>query len=374
MATLLKPINEAETARFLLPREAYFSGDWYRREMETLFAANWYFAGFTRDVPESGDYSCVQVGAYPMFFLRDQNGDLRAFHNLCRHRGTAFLSGKGNVRHGMTCFYHFWTYNLDGGLRGFPQREQFPGADRDRLGLRPGAVETFRGMVFVHVDPDAQGSLIEWMSDFPANFGPFDPEKYVESPREPLKVAANWKLFIENHIDGYHLFHLHKDSIHGLDHDNQEHSLYADHWTVHEPLFGPTLLPEYEKNMPVKVMFPDEPRWQASNVHMLFPNLGIATGAKWFVTVQSIPTGPTTSIVDSRMHYLPYEDGEEEQELTYYDKGSSEGTNLMAEDQLAAERLQVAMQSPLFECGPLARNYERPVMAFHESILRTLKP
>jgi choline monooxygenase len=372
MASLAKPEENFGTSHYVLPREAYFSPDWYQRELEQVFGKNWYFAGMARDVPEIGDYSCVQVGAYPMFFLRDQDGDLRAFHNLCRHRGAAILSGRGNVRDGMTCFYHSWTYGLDGCLKSIPQAEQFPGVKLSELGLRPGAVETFRGLVFVHVDPVAQDSLLDWMDDFPDHFGPFDLESFEEvGPVRRFEVAANWKLFVENHIDGYHLAHLHKDSMLGINHDGQINSLYNNHWSIFEPLSVEGVLPEYEKKIPTKLLVPDNDKWHASSVHLLFPNAGIATGAKWFTTVQSIPTGPTTSVIEARTLLSPFAEGEKAPELEYY-PGSSEGTDLMGEDQLAIERLQIALGSPKFECGPLARDYERAVMAFQNSVLSFL--
>lgn len=367
-----KFVDEALTSSFLLPREAYLSPDWHAREMERVFGANWYFAGLERDIPNAGDYCCVQVGAYPMFFLRDANGDLGAFHNICRHRGAAILAGRGNVKNGMTCFYHSWTYGLNGALKSIPQQDQFPGIKLGELGLKRGSVASFRGLIFVHVEPERDCELLNWMSDFPDHFGPFDLNSYTEiGGIESISVNANWKLFIENHIDGYHLFHLHKESILGINHDGQTNALYKNHWSIFEPLARTGFLAEFEKQIPTKILIPDDERWHGSSVHMLFPNLGIATGAKWVSTIQSIPTSPVTSTIESRFFIKPYADNEIEQELAYF-PGSSKHTDLMAEDRLAIERLQVAMASPAFECGPLSRNYERSVMAFHESILSFL--
>jgi choline monooxygenase len=373
VATQSKFVDQDKISSFLLPREAYITPEWYARELEKVFGCNWYFAGLERDVPNVGDYSCVQVGAYPMFFLRDENGDLGAFHNMCRHRGAAILADRGNVQNGMTCFYHSWTYGLDGALKSVPQQHQFPGIKSSELGLRRGSVATFRGLVFVHTDPAEDDNLLDWMGDFPDHFGPYDLESYTEiGTPTSTDVAGNWKLFVENHIDGYHLFHLHKDSILGLDHDRQVSALYNNHWSIFEPLTVAGTLAEFEKRFPTKVLIPDDPKWLGSSVHLLFPNLGIATGAKWVSTVQSIPTGPTTSRIESRFFLKPYADGETEEELAYY-PGSSEHTDLMAEDRLAVERLQVSVGSPLFECGPLATDYERSVTVFHESILSFLK-
>jgi choline monooxygenase len=222
------------------------------------------------------------------------------------------------------------------------------------------------------VDPTAQGTLLDWMGDFPEHFGPFDLENFEEAgPTRRLEVTANWKLFVENHIDGYHLAHLHKDSMLGINHDGQVNSLYNNHWSIFEPLAIEGVLPEYEKNIPTKLLVAGDAKWHASSVHLLFPNAGIATGAKWFTTVQSIPTGPTTSVIEIRTLLNPYADDEPHLDLAYY-PGSSADTDLMAEDQLAIERLQIALGSPLFECGPLAQDYERAVFTFQRSVLSFL--
>jgi choline monooxygenase len=354
----------------MLPRQAYFDPDWHRWEMETLFARQWHFAGMTNDVPTSGDFTCVDVGASPMVVVRQNDGSLRAFHNLCRHRGAVILEGRGNVRAGIRCFYHSWIYDLDGALRGIPQRDQFGAVATTDLGLKGGAIEVFAGMMFVHTDPGAQGTLLKWLDAFPEHFGPFEPETMTEIMDDSMPVAANWKLFIENHIDGYHLAHLHRRSIHGIDHDQQRHSLYGNHWTIHEPLTRANELPEFEQRIPGLVLFPDDAHWMASNVHLLFPNLGVATGSKWFLTLQALPTGPATSVIRTRMRVRFPTDDQVLPDLAYNTSGNSADTDLMAEDRMAAERLQKAMSSPQFRIGPLAREYECAVLAFHQSILQ----
>ena len=108
-------------AQQILPREAYTDADWFARERKAIFAREFHFVGFASDLKAPGDFVTVTICGYPMIILRDQDEALRAFHNLCRHRGTELLEGTGNCGKTIVCPYHRWTYMLDGRLRGLPR-------------------------------------------------------------------------------------------------------------------------------------------------------------------------------------------------------------------------------------------------------------
>jgi len=107
-------------AQQILPRAAYISDEWFARERATLFYRGFHFAGFASELKNPGDFITKTICGYPMILLKDQDGTLRAFHNLCRHRGTELLEGTGNCGKTIVCPYHRWTYMLDGRLRGLP--------------------------------------------------------------------------------------------------------------------------------------------------------------------------------------------------------------------------------------------------------------
>ncbi|NES72016.1 MAG: Rieske (2Fe-2S) protein, partial [Okeania sp. SIO2D1] len=116
--TITKPI---------LPIEAYTSQHWFDREQETIFSQTWQFAGFVEDLSESGDYLTVQAGVNNILVLLDDKKQMRAFHNICRHRGTQLLRTSGKRKKFIACPYHDWTYNLDGNLVAVPEcKTQFP--------------------------------------------------------------------------------------------------------------------------------------------------------------------------------------------------------------------------------------------------------
>jgi phenylpropionate dioxygenase-like ring-hydroxylating dioxygenase large terminal subunit len=203
-----------------LDRQAYFSQEWFDEEQARVFSNNWSFAGVLSDVPHNGDYICVNVGRNPLFVIRDLEGTLRAFHNVCRHRGTLMLRGKGNVSKNIQCGYHCWSYEMTGKLHSVPQQpKQFRTLDKSALSLHPAAIQVFKGMIFVHPNPDEAQDFEQWLGQFEQHLGPYDLSQLKELYTVRHSMKANWKLFIENHIESYHLWYAHKNSILGLDHE-----------------------------------------------------------------------------------------------------------------------------------------------------------
>ena len=152
----------------------------------------------------------------------DDDGTRRAFHNMCRHRGMVMLGGSGTCR-AIRCDYHAWRYGLDGSLRVVPQRaDQFPDMDPDDLGLLPAAVAEWEGLVFACPDPDV-APLDEWMAGFPDAIGSIRPGLVPQVAMADIPAACNWKLFVENHIDVYHLWYLHALSLADFEHRRFEH-------------------------------------------------------------------------------------------------------------------------------------------------------
>lgn len=380
-----------EPARWLLPAEAYTSEDWFRREQEHLFRACWYFAGMEDDVADVGDFTCVTVGTDPLVVVRDEHGRLQAFHNLCRHRGVQLLEGRGNLRHGISCFYHRWRYSLDGELTTVPQPDQFPGLCKEELGLRPAAVESCNGMLFVHVDPEPPSELGEWLGETPAGMAPFNPLELEEIPVVRHDLRANWKLFLENHVDGYHLWHLHAKSIRGLDHARQNWRPVGRHWTFYEP---PSVVGAYpDADLTGLALLPSHgPGGYGSSVQLLFPNLGIAGGATFWATIHAIPVSAERTIVEIRTRIAPMSATKKARALADLTarrvqrslartpmapalraarllRSDEERADFVAEDLRAAESAQRGVRSSAFAVGPMAKDYENAITFFQQNIL-----
>lgn len=371
--------------RQLLSAEAYTSGEWFAREREALFGRVWTFAGMTGDIEAPGDYLCLEAGRYAIVVLRDGEGRLRAFHNLCRHRGSRLLEGSGNAGSVIRCFYHNWTYDLAGALRGVPQeKEQFPGLDKSCLGLRPAALATWRNLVFVHPDADA-GPFDDWLAGFSAKLGPHDPEALVEVARVRYRVRANWKIIIENFIDGYHFFYLHPVSLGDGDFTRQRWWPAGRHWMFRRPL-KPGI--SHDK-LTLPVVAGVDAAYGAG-AYILFPNLALFETATSWLTFHVEPVAPDHSIVEIRTRAMPealdrlagapVADGvvpdyvisaegayvyERLPDETVHPIGSD---NVMAEDIFACEAVQQGMSSPAFEVGPMSK-YESALTFFQQQVL-----
>ena len=193
---------------FTLPAAYYWSDEIYRREIEAIFSKSWRFVGHLTEIAEPGDYLTQDICGQSIFVVRGRDGELRGFHNVCRHRAHQLVAGrKGNVRAVITCPYHAWAYGLDGSLKAARNSEGVAGFDKGDFGLSPVAVETFCGFVFANLDIDATplNERAPGFEDMLRRHVP-DLDRMVWTDQADFDIAANWKVVAENSLDGYHVF------------------------------------------------------------------------------------------------------------------------------------------------------------------------
>jgi phenylpropionate dioxygenase-like ring-hydroxylating dioxygenase large terminal subunit len=382
-----RPVPEKpEIAEQLLPPFAYRDAGWFEREHRELFARAWTFACTTLDVPNPGDYMTVTIGRFPMVVVRDGKGELHAYHNICRHRGTQLLEGKGNQRHGIVCRYHAWTYNLDGSLRGLPKHaELFPDFDIRGVGLHRGGIGVLGDLVFVNPDPEPE-PFADWLAGIDTSH--MWPHRIAGlSEKRPIRydIACNWKFFCENAMDGYHLSYLHDKTLMGPDAMNQDWDAVGRHWVFIS--FGESANRQDTQYAPI-------PGVDASGRHpvvwQFFPNSGVLATSIFFSAYTIVPVAPERCYLDLRTWMMP----KETQDATKRSRpsGSSghgtimkDGTRLISiptlsghpmdsldfqiEDMWICERQQQALQSPRFKVGPLARRVETSLTFFQRNVL-----
>jgi len=209
-----EPAGPAALARGLPPR-AYASEAFFARENATLFADAWVFVGFAHELAEAGDVVPVTAAGQPLLLVRGRDGEIRAFHNVCRHRCATLVERPGNVGRVITCPYHAWAYGLDGGLRTTPHfagpgRHDHPGLDRAALGLKPVRAGVWQDWIFVN----PSGTAVDF-EDFVApirrrlagaNLARLTPVATLDLG----EVRTNWKFLMENFIEPYHVQFVHK--------------------------------------------------------------------------------------------------------------------------------------------------------------------
>jgi choline monooxygenase len=203
-------------------------------EQELIFERTWQLAGHVSALPQTGSYLTANAGTQPVLVVRDEHGELRAYRNVCRHRGSRLLSGSGQCKAAIRCRYHGWTYRLDGSLIGVPEGLAFGDKlDKSQLGLMPARVEVMCGLVFVNLDPGAI-PLADLVGDLPQRLGRYridTLEPFAESggSRQP----ANWKAVADNYLEGYHIPIAHPGLMRMLDYKRYDVEV-AEHYVWFE--------------------------------------------------------------------------------------------------------------------------------------------
>jgi phenylpropionate dioxygenase-like ring-hydroxylating dioxygenase large terminal subunit len=186
-----------------LPFSWYSDDEVLRRERSTIFARVWQYGGRAEQVAAPGSFLATDAGGIPIVVTRDQGGVLRAFLNVCRHRGAVLLEGCGE-RNTIQCHYHAWTYELDGSLRTAPRSEREAAFDKAEWSLLPASVDTWGPFLFVNPDPDAP-PLAEHLGQLPEIMSrDIDVDALVFHSRVEFGANANWKIVVENFLECYH--------------------------------------------------------------------------------------------------------------------------------------------------------------------------
>ena len=208
-ANVAQPFERASA----MPKSVYTSPEFAAVEQQHIFAREWLCAGRADALPNPGDYLTMDIAGEPIIILRDREGTLRGLSNVCRHRMSILLEGRGNTR-AITCPYHAWTYNLDGTLRGAPAMTLNEGFCKDQIALPKVRVENWLGWVMVTLNPDAPAPS-DALRDVENLVGYLDMGKYVEAFREEFHWNTNWKVLAENFMESYHLPVCHEGTIGG---------------------------------------------------------------------------------------------------------------------------------------------------------------
>jgi phenylpropionate dioxygenase-like ring-hydroxylating dioxygenase large terminal subunit len=196
-----------------MPKSVYTSPSFAALEQRHIFAQDWLCAGRSSALPNVGDYLTMSIAGEPVIVLRGQDGVLRAMSNVCRHRMSTLLEGRGNVR-SIVCPYHAWTYALDGRLRGAPAMTLNEGFCKDQIALPQIRCVDWQGWMMVTLNADAPLPA-DRLAGVDALVGDFQMENYVEAFREEFRWNTNWKVLAENFMESYHLPVCHAGTIGG---------------------------------------------------------------------------------------------------------------------------------------------------------------
>jgi Rieske 2Fe-2S family protein len=194
----------------MLPRAAYVDPAVFAWEQRHIFSS-WVCVGYSADLPERGSQRAVAVGNGGVLLTRDDDGEVRAFANTCRHRGHELLAcGETAKRHSIVCPYHSWSYKLDGSLRNAPSFRNVESFDPSEFGLATLRVVDWHGWLFV--DPSGtSGEFAEHVAGSEEVVGPYRPEELTIVARHSYELACNWKVIAENYQECYHCSTIHPE-------------------------------------------------------------------------------------------------------------------------------------------------------------------
>jgi choline monooxygenase len=345
------------TVERTLPWAWYADPDVLRREGERIFARAWQYVGHTGQVAGNGTYLAAAVGQIPIVVTRARDGRLRAFLNVCRHRGHVVASGAGE-RETLQCPYHAWTYDLDGRLRAAPRSDREPGFELDELRLAPIQVDTWGPFVFVNPDPDAP-PLAHALGDVPARLAEILDVNALEFRfRTEFELGANWKISCENFLECYHCAVAHPGFTAAVDVSPDAYRLEA-HGLVSSQ-FGP-LRPNGDSFLAGGEL----PR---SQFHFLWPNFGINVfpGQPNLSCGSMLPLGPERTARFLDYFFAPDADQAWVDELIAFDE------QIGREDTALVEGVQRGVRSGVLAEGRLLSESEQLVAHFQRLCVEAL--
>ena len=219
-------LAQAQKLERTLTREHYLSAELFAREQERIFVREWFLAGREEDVAVPGSYLVVDVAGESVLVVRTRQGELRAYYNVCRHRGCQLVLTSpdgagcapelaGSFGSGIKCPYHAWTYTLEGALRTAPFLDESAGVRKDELSLHPVGIDSWGGFFFVHLTPSeaaARGhTLHSQIGNAATRLANYPLADLRRAKRITYEIEANWKVILENYNECYHCAGVHPE-------------------------------------------------------------------------------------------------------------------------------------------------------------------
>lgn len=369
VAAAIADVGEAR----MLPLEVYRSAEVLRLEHTAILSGAWHCIARTADLATTGDHVTGEIphvhddgsiGTRSVLVARGDDGELRAFDNVCIHRGAPLVAGAGNEPR-FTCPYHAWVFRLDGQLVGAPYMSATPGFDPAAHGLGCIALEVWEGFVFVNGDPAAT-PLAPHLSGLTDVVGRFALADYVPVHQQVDVWATNWKLLVENFMDTYHVFKVHRATFGPTSDSPLNTTMHpgTDAWAHHVALdrdemahpSNTALVDDWRRAVVLAAVFP-------THVMQLQPDY------LWYLQISPIGTDRVrirwdVSVAPDVLAAQPDRDA-------YVASIVDLLRRVNAEDQPVVEGVRRSADGRAFERGPLSE-YERNVFDFDRYVARRL--
>ena len=358
-----------------LPGRYYTDESIFAREQQHIFEQSWFCAARASDLPTAGSYQTVRVGRESVLISRNRTGQLRAFFNVCRHRGaTICTEAAGEVRRAFQCPYHAWTYDLDGKLIAAPNLTKMPDIDRTEFGLKQVAVQEWLGYVWVCLAEEPPlfadsviRAVIERLGDL-ESIEHYGIDNLSIGRRIVYDVQANWKLIVENFMECYHCATIHPELTEVLPEFADGYA--AQYFVGHGAAFGSevegfTVDGSAGLDRIPGVNEEQDRRYYAITVK---PQVFINLVPDHVIFHRMYPMSAARTVVECDWLYLPgvIESGRDlTRSVELFDR-------VNRQDFAACERTQPAMGSRVYRDGGVLVPSEHHIAAFHEWVTTAL--
>lgn len=334
------------------------------RERHLIFADSWQWVGHASDVAGAGDYFTASIADERIFVIRDTDENLRAFFNVCLHRGHSLLKGSGRLNGLITCPYHAWVYESTGALKGARMSDRMPDFNVEDFRLGDVAVEEFCGFIFVHLgdNPEPMDTVYPGLREAIATVDA-DPTSLSLARESFFDIAGNWKNVGDNLLECYHCHPSHKDFVDLIDMSGYRNETF-ERWSIQS---GPASANNH--------LYPVTSGAAGFTSAFVWPNVSIGQlpGHRGVLIFHFVPTGPESTL-QRLAYYSPDGDVTDEEEAAFEYFNNVLGP----EDVALVEDVQIGLRSMGYHQGKFICIPDRPgisehaVHHFHAMVLEAL--
>ncbi|WP_426663760.1 aromatic ring-hydroxylating oxygenase subunit alpha [Rhodanobacter aciditrophus] len=329
-----------------LPARYYVCDALLAMEHRAVFARSWQLVAHQGQLAEPGDHVVEQVGHVPVIVVRGQDGVLRGFVNVCRHRAGPLALCNGKGARALHCKYHGWTYTLEGQLRSAPEMQGAADFNVEEIRLPPIRVHEWQGLVFVALD-DAVPPFGEVYGGIAERIAPIDLSAMRYLRRDSYEIDCNWKVYVDNFLEGYHLPHVHPGLSKVLDYRAYDTELFDWYSLQSSPLRNSTAI------------YGDGEAFY----YFVYPNVMLNIMPGRLQTNRIVPLGPDRCRVEFDYYYA--QDDAAQARIAADQEFSDE---VQQEDIAICVAVQRGLTSGTYEAGRLCPKRESGVWHFHNQL------
>ena len=368
MNATARPVEPASDPGRSLPAWVYHHPEMTRLEYERILKPSWQIACHASQIPSAGDYVTFELGTDSVIVLREPGGGIRALRNVCRHRGTRLLEGRGHCHGRITCPYHGWTYRYDGSLLATPARDSFPDLNLREHSLAAVPVERALGFVWVCLGAPPAASPSELWAPLEQELAAYRLEEL--QPTQPLyfeEWQVDWKIAMDNYLESYHVpvGHPGLNRLFTPDYEDQRGIpgiARGISWMREAPSsrWSERLYQKYVSQVTAAHL--PEPHRRSWRFYSCLPNLGLDIMPEQVDFFQVLPSGPGRTLIRGAAFGLP--DQRREMRVVRW-LGNRINQQVNREDRALCERLQRGIADSAYRPGPLSQ-IETWMREFHD--------